>query len=251
MPEIPSLLDMLKAGMHFGHQASRWHPKMEPYIFGARNDVHIINLEVTQDKLRTALGYVRDLAARGGTILLVGTKRQAQDIVKREAQRCGMPYVTLRWLGGTLTNFTVLNRLFRDYRDLKEKLATGGLEKYTKLEQLEFSREAEDMERRVGGIVSLDKIPEALFILDIKKEKTAYLEAQSKGVPVVAVVDTNVDPTGVAYPIPANDDAVRSIEMIVTLIADAVLEGKAASRAAIVESKPAALVSPVAEPATV
>lgn len=219
---------MLKAGLHFGHQVSRWHPKMQPYIFGARNNVHILNLEITQDKLRTALGYVRDVASRGGTILFVGSKSQAQEIVKREAIRCGMPYVTLRWLGGTLTNFSVINRLIRNFRDLREKLATGGLEKYTKLEQLEFAREAEDMERRVGGISTLDKLPDAIFILDIKKEKTAYLEAISKGVPVIAVVDTNVDPTQVTYPIPANDDAVRSIEMIMKLMADAVIEGKSA-----------------------
>lgn len=225
--KFPTLEDMLKAGLHFGHQGSRWNPKMAPYIFGKRNNVHIINLEITQAKLATALQYVKDLASKGGVILFVGSKRQAQEIVKREAERCGMPYVTSRWLGGTLTNWGVIGALIKRYRDLKQKLATGALtDKYTKLEVLEFGRKAEEMNAKVGGVESLDKIPDALFIVDVRKEKTAYAEAQSKGVPVVAVIDSNVDPSGVAYPIPGNDDAVRSIDMITTLIADAVLEGR-------------------------
>lgn len=223
---IPPLTDMLKAGLHFGHQDSRWNPKMAPYIFGKRNNIHIINLEITQTKLRSALDYVKEVAAKGGVILFVGTKRQAQDIVKREAERCGMPQVANRWLGGTLTNFNVIGALIKSYNDLRHKLATGALEKYTKLEQLEFSRKAEELKEKVGGMETLDKIPDALFIVDVRHEKTAYAEAKSKGVPVVAIVDTNVDPSAVAYPIPGNDDAVKAIEMITTLVANAVIEGK-------------------------
>lgn len=229
--DLPTLADMLKAGLHFGHQESRWNPKMSEFLFGKRNGIHIINLEITQAKLQDALTYIKNLAAGGGVILFVGTKKQSQDIVKREAERCGMPHVTTRWLGGTLTNFTVIGALIKSYNDLKHKLATGGLEKYTKLEQLEFKRKAEEMEIKVGGISTLERVPDALYIVDVRHEKTAYAEARSKKVPVVAVVDSNVDPTGVAYPIPGNDDSLSAIAMIVTLVADAVILGKATKAA--------------------
>ncbi len=228
MPNVPSLMELLKTGMHFGHQESRWHPKMKPFIFGARNGIHIINLEITQERLKAALEYAKGVAARGGTIMFVGTKRQAQEIVKREALRCGMPYVNGRWLGGTLTNFSIIHATIKRYRDLMKRRAAGELaEKYTKKEQLMIDREIEEMEERIGGISQLDKLPDAIFILDLKHEKTAFLEAVTKRIPVVAIVDTNVNPDEVAWPIPGNDDAVRAITTVITLLADAVLEGKA------------------------
>ncbi len=234
MPQIPSLEEMLKAGLHFGHQKSKWHPKMGEYIFGIRNGVHIVDLEETQQCLAEALAYLSGVAERGGTVLFVGTKRQAQAIVEREAVRCGMPHVTERWLGGTLTNFPVIFSLIKTHRDLARQFETGEMEKkYTKKEQLMFRRRMEEIEDKAGGILSLDRIPDALFILDLKKEKTAYTEGVARKVPIVAICDTNVNPSGVAYPIPANDDAVRSIEMLVTLAADAVIEGKAKKAAAV------------------
>jgi small subunit ribosomal protein S2 len=228
MAQIPSLEEMLKVGIHFGHQKAKWHPKMGPYIFGARNGVHIVDLEQTQKRLTDALTYLSGVAERGGTVLFVGTKRQAQAIVKREAERCGMPYVTERWLGGTLTNFPVIYTLIKTHRDLARQFENGDREKkYTKKEQLMFRRRMEEIEDKAGGILSLDRIPDALFILDLKKEKTAYTEAVAKKLPIVAICDTNVNPTDVTYPIPANDDAVRGIDMLLTVAADAVLEGKA------------------------
>ncbi len=226
-------MDMLKAGLHFGHQKSKWHPKMDKYIFGSRNGVHIVNLEETQKKMAEALSYLASVAERGGTVLFVGSKRQAQEIVENEAKRAGMPYVTKRWLGGTLTNFPVIYTLIKTYRDLARQFQNGEMEtKYTKKEQLMFRRRMIEIEGKAGGILSLDRVPEAIFILDIKKEKTALSEAAAKHVPVVAVCDTNVNPTEVAYVIPANDDAVRAIEMVMKLAADAVLEGKARRAAA-------------------
>lgn len=257
MANIPSLVDMLKAGMHFGHQESRWHPKMQPYIFGTRNGVHIINLEMTQEKLKAALEYAKGVASRNGTVLFVGTKRQAQDMIKQEAERCGMPYVNERWLGGTLTNFQVIHATIKRFRDLKKRRESGDLaEKYTKKEQIVIDREIEEMDTRVGGISALDKLPEAIFILDIKHEKTAYLEALAKKIPVIALVDTNVNPDEVAWPIPANDDAVRSITLITGLLADAILDGKMnpavpageAPRAAHAEPVVAPVVAPEAAP---
>lgn len=241
MAKIPSLEDMLKAGLHFGHQKSKWHPKMEKYIFGVRSGVHIMDLEETQKKLESALNYLSTVAERGGTILFVGSKRQAQEIVEREAKRCGMPYVTKRWLGGTLTNFQVIYTLIRTHRDLARQFQTGEMEtKYTKKEQLMFRRRMTEIEEKIGGLLTLDRVPDAMFILDLKSEKTAYTEAISKKIPVVAICDSNVNPVDVSYVIPANDDAVRAIDMLVTVAAEAIIEGKA--------KKPAA---PVAAPAPV
>lgn len=226
MPKIPTLVEMLQSGMHFGHQASRWHPKMKQYIFGERGGIHIINLEVTAKKLAEALDYISGVAAKGGTVMLVGTKRQAQDIIKQVAAETGMPSVTRRWLGGTLTNFGEIMRLTKHYRDLKSQRESGELLKYTKKEQLEFNREIEDLERKVGGISNLMRMPDAVFILDVKTEKTAFDEAKRVGVPIIALVDTNVNPDGVAWPIPANDDALKAIEMVMRLIGEAIREGK-------------------------
>ncbi len=224
---LPSLVDMLSAGMHFGHRSSRWHPKMEQFIHSERNGVHIINLEKTVEALEKALGFIRDTVAAGGTVLLVGTKEQAQSIVERTGKECGMPYVHRRWLGGTLTNFRMLREnLLGRYIDLKGKIERGELGKYTKKEQLEFVKKSQELEAKVGGFANLEKLPEAVFVLDLKTEATALAEALETKVPIVAVCDTNVNPDGVAYPIPANDDAVKSIEMIMALVAEAVKEGK-------------------------
>ncbi len=228
MPKIPSLEEMLSAGVHFGHRTSHWHPKMEPYIFTARGGVHIINLEETQKKLEEALKFVSDIAARGGVILFVGTKRQAQDIIKKYAEEAGMPYVNERWLGGTLTNFGVIRRLVKHYIDLKDKQDKGELKKYTKKERLMIGREIEDMERKVYGVRNMETKPDAVFIADIRSEKTAIKEANHLGIPVIAICDTNVNPSGVKQIIPANDDAVKSIEMMVGLVAEAIKEGKKA-----------------------
>lgn len=227
MANIPSLEQMLEAGVHFGHRSSRWHPKMQPYIFGVRAGVHITNLEETQTSLATALQYVGQVAAGGGMILFVGTKPQARTIVEKAAVGVGMPYVTNRWLGGTLTNFGEIKRLIKKFLDLKDKSAKGELKKYTKKEQLWFSRDIEDMDRKVGGIQSMLSTPEAMFIVDIKAEKTALAEAKQKGVKVIAMVDTNVNPTDVDFPIPANDDGVKSIQLIINAVVEAINEGKA------------------------
>lgn len=226
MPQIPDLLSMLKAGAHFGHKLSKRHPKMEPYIFTAKNGFHIINIEQTQTMLAGALEFVSRVVSNGGVILFIGTKKQAQPIVKRYAQECGMPYVTERWLGGTFTNFMAISKLSRKYTTIKEQRAQGGLDKYTKKEQLEFDREIEKLEKVVGGIEGMNRIPEAMFVVDVKREKTAVQEAIRKNVPIVAICDTNANPDLVTYPIPANDDAVKSIEMMTQLVAAAVMEGR-------------------------
>ncbi len=226
MPKLPSLLEMLQAGVHFGHRDSRWHPKMKNYIFGSRNGIHIVDLEKTLTRLEEALTYVRDLTARGGVILFLGTKRQARDIIKKYAEECGAPYISGRWLGGTLTNFGEVMNLVKHFNDLKAKQASGALAKYTKKEQANFAKEIEDLENKVGGISAITRAPDAVFVVDIMKEKTAVAEAVTRGIPLVALTDTNVNPEKVAYPIPSNDDAVKTIELMTKLIAEAVKEGK-------------------------
>ncbi len=226
MPKLPTLLELLQAGVHFGHRESRWHPKMKEFIFGSRNGIHIIDLEKTLVRLQDALDYVRDTVARGGVVLFLGTKTQARDIVKKYAEECGAPYVSGRWLGGTLTNYNEVINLVRHYNDLKMKQASGELAKYTKKEQANFGREIEDLETKVGGIKNVVRPPDALFIVDIMKEKTAVQEAQVRHIPIVALTDTNVNPELVAYPIPSNDDAVKTIELMTRLVAEAVKEGR-------------------------
>lgn len=223
---IPSLEAMLQAGVHFGHQSSRWHPKMSPYIFGERRDVHIIDLEKTQVYLQAALDFAEQVAARGGVILFVGTKRQARKIIKEKAEACKMPYVVDRWLGGTFTNFDQVKQVIKQFRTLKSQQEKGELRKYTKKEQLLLSRKINDLERKVGGIVSLEKIPDVIFLVDVRTEKTAYKEAQQMRVPVIALCDTNVNPEAVQWVIPANDDGVKSISMMGELLSQAVQEGK-------------------------
>jgi len=226
MSKIPSLEEMLKSGVHFGHQKSKWHPKMKPYIFTDKNGVHIINLEETQKLLEKAIAFVTETVSRGGTVLFLGTKKQARNIVKDAALSCGAPFIVSRWLGGTMTNSNSVLGLVRKYRKLKEENATGGFEKYTKKERLQLQREIIKLDEVVGGIEKVDRIPDALFIVDIKAEKTAVAEANRKGVPIVAFVDTNVNPDLVQYPIPANDDATNSIRLIVNTMAAAIKEAK-------------------------
>lgn len=227
MANIPSLLEMLKAGVHFGHQKSRWHPKMAPYLFGVRNGVHVIDLEKTVEALESVLEHVKTLASKGKVILFVGTKRQARSIIKAAAENCGMPFLTERWIGGLLTNFDEFKRRMKKYKSLKEMVETGEIEKYTKKEQVSIKKEIEKMDKYLAGLIDLEKIPDALYIADLRVEKTALTEAQRVNVPMIAACDSNVDPTKVEYPIPANDDAVNSIKMIADLVAEAVKEGKA------------------------
>lgn len=217
---------MLEAGAHFGHTASRWHPKAEPYIFGKRNDIHIIDLEKTQQALERAAEYVRDTVAKGGVILFLGTKKQAQDIVKKYAMDCGMPYLTERWLGGMITNFNELLTLLKKFKDLQKRQEKGEFKKYTKKEQLVFAREIEKLNVKIGGVQDMVKIPDVIYIIDLKHEKTARAEAEKRGVDIVAICDSNIDPTGIAYCIPGNDDAVKSIDLITGVIAEAVKEGR-------------------------
>jgi small subunit ribosomal protein S2 len=224
--KLPSLTEMLKAGVHFGHRTSKWHPNMAPYIFGDRSGVHILNLEETQKKMEEAAEFVRKLGSEGGTLLFVGTKKQAQAIVKKQAEEAGMPFVVERWIGGTLTNFRTIRDRVVHYIDLIKKREAGELTKYTKKEQSEFSKEIEALRQKFHGLVNLTKLPNAVFITDIKQDKTALEEAKSKNITVVAVCDTNVDPSEVDYVIPANDDAVKAVEMMVGYIGEALREGQ-------------------------
>jgi small subunit ribosomal protein S2 len=224
--KMPSLAEMLKAGVHFGHQSSRWHPKMEPYIFGSRNGIHIIDLEKTQVEMENTYAEVKKLVAQGKVILFVGTKRQAREIVKGAAVKCGMPYLTERWIGGLLTNFDECKRRLKKYKSLKEQVASGEVEKYTKKEQSDIKKQIEKMDKYLAGLVSLEKMPDALYVADMRVEKTAITEARKMEVPVIGVCDTNVDPTKATCVIPANDDAVNAIQMIADFIVEAVNEGK-------------------------
>lgn len=219
-------MDMLKAGMHFGHQKSRWHPKMKPYIFGVRNGVHILDLERTSQELAKALEYATNMAANGKTILFVGTKRQAQAIVKAAAQECGMPFLTERWIGGLLTNFDEAKRRLKKYKSLKNQIETGEIEKYTKKEQIDIKKSVEKMDKYLSGLVTVEKMPDALFIVDMRVSKTAVAEAERTNVPIIAICDTNVNPEQASVVIPANDDAVNSIKIVSNLMAEAIKEGK-------------------------
>ncbi len=222
-----SLVDMLKAGVHFGHQQSRRHPKMDPFIFTTRGGVSIINLEKTKAALDQATVFVHDLVGRGGSILFVGTKRQARDIVRAAAEEVGMPFIVDRWIGGLFTNFSQVRQLGQKLHRLKEERATGVWAKYTKKESLSFENEIERLEKLIGGVAGLDHLPEAIFVIDVKQEKTAIHEAKAMHIPIVAVCDTNVNPAGLTYPIPANDDATKSLQLIVASIAHAVRTGRA------------------------
>lgn len=227
MVKIPSILEMLQAGVHFGHQVSKRHPKMAPFIFTSRNDVHVIDLEKTQEKLKEVLADIKKMASDGKVILFASTKPQARDIVRQAATDCGMPYMVERWLGGLITNFTELKKLLFKYNKMKEEKASGEWEKYTKKEQVDFAKQLEKMDKVLSGITNLTKLPDVLFVPAMQCEKTAILEANRMGVPVIGITDTNANPDKADYFIPANDDAVNSIRLIVNLVAEAIKEGKA------------------------
>ena len=226
MSEV-TMKQLLEAGVHFGHQTSRWNPKMKPYIFGARNGIYIIDLQQTVKMFRDAYAFVRELAAQGGAVLFVGTKKQAQDAIREEAERCGMFYVTNRWLGGMLTNFQTIKQSIDRLRKLDETLESETmLEALTKKEMITVRRERDKLMASLGGIRNMKKLPDALFVVDPKKEEIAVREANKLGIPVVAAVDTNCDPDVIDYKIPGNDDAIRAIRLFCTAIADAVIEGR-------------------------
>jgi small subunit ribosomal protein S2 len=220
---------MLEAGVHFGHQTRYWNPKMAPYIFGHRNKIHIINLEKTLAMYQGALKFARQLAAGRGMLLFVGTKRQARDIVREEAQRCQMPYVDHRWLGGMLTNFKTVRQSIKRLKEMEQMAQEGALERVSKKEALGVQREMEKLQRSLGGIKELSSIPDALFIIDVGYQKGAVQEAVKLGVPVIGVVDTNHSPEGIDYVIPGNDDSSRAIRLYARGMADAVLEGRTQS----------------------
>src|SRR5690554_6653772 len=221
-----NMRDMLKAGVHFGHQTRFWNPKMKPFIFGARNKIHIINLEKTLPLLNDALNFTNKLAASNNKVLFVGTKRAAQKTIKEEAQRCGMPYVDSRWLGGMLTNYKTIRQSIKRFRDLEAQSQDGTFEHLTKKEALMRTREMEKLERSIGGIKDMGGLPDALFVIDVDHERIAITEANNLRIPVIGIVDTNSNPDGIDFPIPGNDDAIRAIELYATAVADACLSGR-------------------------
>jgi len=221
-----TMRQMLEAGVHFGHQTRFWNPKMAPFIFGHRNKIHIINLEKTLSKYQEAMLFVRKLAAKKGTILFVGTKRQAREIVAEEAQRAGMPYVDERWLGGMLTNFKTVKLSIKRLHDLEQMSLDGSFERMSKKEALMVSRELEKLKKSIGGIKDMPGLPDAIFVIDVGYHKIAVTEASKLSIPVIGVVDTNHSPEGVNYIIPGNDDSSRAIRLYARGVADAVLEGR-------------------------
>ncbi len=226
MTKVPTVLELLKAGVHFGHQSSRWHPKMKPYIYGVRNGVHIIDLDKTVIKLEEAQEFIKKIISQNGTILFLGTKKQVRDVIEKEAKRCGMPYITERWLGGFLTNFSTVIKLAKKYKDLLNKKEKGEFAKYTKKEQLNFEREIEKLRSVIAGVKDLEKLPDAIFVWDVKTERTAVLEAKKKNIPIIGICDTNTNPEGIAYVIPSNDDATKAISLITSYIADCIIDAK-------------------------
>ena len=221
-----TMREMLEAGVHFGHQTRYWNPRMAPYIFGHRNKIHIVNLEKTMEKYLEALKFVRRLTANKGTVLFVGTKRQAREIVKEEAVRCGAPFVDYRWLGGMLTNYKTVKQSIKRLKDIDAMARDGTLDKLPKKEALRYQREIVKLDRSLGGIKDMNGLPDALFVIDVGYQKGAVAEATKLGIPVIGVVDTNHSPEGVAYVIPGNDDSSRAIRLYVRGVADAVLEGR-------------------------
>ncbi len=226
MAPVVTMRQLLEAGVHFGHQTRRWNPKMKRFIYGERNGIYIIDLELSLQRIEVAYSFVRDMVAEGGTILFVGTKKQAQDGVASYAEKCGMPYINMRWLGGMLTNFETMHKRVGKMKEYQRMRDAGELEAMPKKEALKISRELEKLERNLGGIRNLERTPDAVFILDTKKEDIAVTEARKLGIPIVAVVDTNCDPDVITYVIPGNDDAIRSGNLMCRIIADAVEEGR-------------------------
>jgi len=224
---------MLEAGVHFGHQTRYWNPKMGAYIFGHRNKIHIINLEKTLPLYQDAMNYLGSLAANGGKILFVGTKRAARDTIRDEAQRCSMPYINYRWLGGMLTNFKTIRQSIKRLKELEAMFDDGTVERFSKKEALGLSREKDKLDQSLGGIKNMDGLPDALFVVDVGHEKIAVTEANKLGIPVVGVVDTNNDPSSVDYVIPGNDDAIRAVRLYIEGAASAVLDGRATAAASV------------------
>ncbi|TXC65932.1 30S ribosomal protein S2 [Piscinibacter aquaticus] len=230
-----SMREMLEAGVHFGHQTRFWNPKMAPYIYGHRNKIHIINLEKTQPLFNDAMKFVRQLAAKRGTILMVGTKRQAREVISQEAQRAGMPFVDQRWLGGMLTNFKTVKGSLKKLKDMQAQLESG-TDTRTKKEQLMFQRELDKLVKDIGGIQDMNALPDAIFVIDVGYHKIAIAEAVKLGIPVVGVVDTNHSPDGIDYVIPGNDDSAKAVALYARAVADAVLEGKANATSEVVQA---------------
>lgn len=220
-----TMKQLLEAGVHFGHQTRRWHPKMAPYLFGQRNGIHIIDLQKTLKMANEGYQFVRELAAAGGRVLFVGTKKQARDAIREEASRAGQFFVNHRWLGGTLTNFATVQQSVRTMKDLQRQKEEGVFELLTKKEAMQLERKLAKLERSLGGIKDMLKLPDCLFVIDIRREDLAVTEAKKLGIPVVAVVDSNCNPTGIDYVIPGNDDAIRAIRLFCSKIADALIEG--------------------------
>ena len=236
-----TMKELLEAGVHFGHQVRRWNPKMKEYIFGERNGIYIIDLQKTQRMFREAIAFVTNLIAedKGKTVLFVGTKRQAQDAIREEAEKCGQYFVNQRWLGGLLTNFQTVQKSIKRLKDLESMQTDGRYEKMTKKERIKLDRERESLNKNLSGIKSMTRLPDAVFIIDVKKEEIAVAEANRLGIPIVAVVDTNCSPEGIDYVIPGNDDALRAVRLFASRIADAIVEGnQIATEGGVVPAEP-------------
>lgn len=226
MPDAANIKELLEAGAHFGHQTSRWHPRMKKYIFTKRNGIHIIDLEQTAEMLEKACNYIKEVVAQGGKILFVGTKKQAQSIVEEEAKRCNMYYINQRWIGGVLTNFTTIQVRIDHLVRLEDQQARGDFSRLPKKEAMKLNEEIERLNRNLGGFKEMTNLPDAIFIIDPSKEGIALAEAQRVGIPVIAIVDTNCNPDDIDYPIPANDDAIRAIKLITAKVADTIIENR-------------------------
>jgi small subunit ribosomal protein S2 len=246
MPRV-ELSNLLAAGAHFGHLTRRWNPKMKPYIFMEKNGIHVIDLKKTQELVEDALNAVSNIVAEGKRILFVGTKKQAKEIVQEEAKRANADYATERWLGGMLTNFTTIRKSVKRLNNIEKMETDGTFDKITKKEVLRLTREKEKLQKVLDGIVDMTRLPGAIYVVDIKKEAIAVKEASRLGVPIVAIVDTNCDPDPITYPIPANDDAIKSIQLITKLVADAVIEGRQRAKATELEEAMAASAVPPAD----
>ena len=240
MASVISMKALLESGVHFGHRTNKWNPLMKPYIFTERNGIHIIDLQQTVKCINTAYNLVRDTVMNGGYVMFVGTKRQAQETVREEAIRCGMPYVTERWLGGMITNWSTIYQRIMELERLERLRDSGDINRLTKKEGLLIDREIRRLETRLSGVRNMTRLPELIFVVDVTREATALHEANLKNIPVIALVDTNCDPRGVDYVIPSNDDAIRAIKLLVGKIADAAIEGKAMNKDAEIEAEAAA-----------
>ncbi len=232
MTKIPEVLDLLKSGVHFGHQSSRWHPKMGQYIFGARNGVHIIDLEKTQEQLAKVDSFIEKIVSNGGVILFLGTKKQVKDSLKKAADECNAFYLNERWIGGFLTNFGQVSKLVKKYNSLVKQRDGGELSKYTKKEQVDFEKEINKLGAIVYGVKDMGKLPDVIFVWDVKSEKTAISEAKVKNIPVIGICDTNTNPEGIDYVIPANDDATKGIDILLKFIAESVNNARAKQKPA-------------------